>query len=213
MYLTKEQLKQLRLIVVRLVDLATLEQIVDDLDSRIDSTAPSLELKTASVLREANLKGWIAELIEEVRSRFANDPELKAFLTTLTDPGVVVTAADEYSACYTDNRPFVNRKELRATLKSIAGDQGPRILMVHGGRETGKSYTGNLIKHLSSTIGFEVVDVDLIDFAILTPYEIAVSIASQMTLPKPRERGEEQWSRWIFHYFNDFVGQMRDSEK
>lgn len=213
MHLSKGQLKDLRLILVRIIDPPMFEQIVDDLEQRVDSTIDSYELKMAAVLREANYKGWIDDLIREFMRVRPDDPELKPFVASLAEPaaGAVV---DEYGVCIADSRPFIDRTKLRRTLPALVAEtNGRRVLLVNGKPQSGKSHTVYLINHLAAWHGFKVVPVDLNEFKSLSPYEIGWSITALMKLPPPEKPGDEQWSRWIKNYFDTFAGQVSDSDK
>lgn len=64
-----------------------------------------------------------------------------------------------------NSRPFVDRKFLRPALDKLFDTQNNfyRILIVKGGRYTGRSHSHLLIQHLAQTRGFLVKKIDLLD--------------------------------------------------
>lgn len=219
MYLEKEDLIQLRTIAVELLDYARLKRLIADLGYNIEqySLESNLELVTMEVLQSANQEGWIDRFITELRHRSPAVPKLAAFQPTIPPPFTAAAPqaseaailSDHYSVVFVDNRPFLDRSKLRATLKMLTGAEGPRILTIQGQPRSGKTYTQYLIRHLGKKIGFEVIPIDLMRFDELTPLEIGASINSRMTLPDPPPAGHEQWSRWTRKYFDTLVGHIR----
>jgi hypothetical protein len=226
MFLSKPELKRLRLISVELLNYAKLTQVVSDLGHNIQqySLEDNLDLVTMEVLKYANNEGWIEQFIIQLRNAYPAVPDLAAFYAEVTTPVPILAAPaaapgapvagpaparDAFTVVYVDNRPFVDRTKLRGTLRTLAAPGGPRILNIRGEPRSGKTYTQYLINHLGEQIGFEVIPIDLTRYADLSPFEIGRSITSRMGLRAPETPGLEQWSRWTLRFFDDLVGQMR----
>jgi hypothetical protein len=213
MDLAKDQLKGLRRILVDLFDLDDLHRIVAGLGYDVDHYSPGgpRDLVVSALLNGANAEGWIVRLIDELAARYPTHGDLQALSASLPRSDES-SAVDPLGACYIDNRPFVNRGQLRATLRSILTDHGPRILIVRGERRSGKTYTVHLIKHLSQHLGFEVVHINLVPYAAvrdISAVDIGRAIAAQLGLAGVPEIGNEQMSRWTLSYFNWLTGQLR----
>src|SRR5688572_25494934 len=127
MRLETKRLRDLREILLRLVDHETLKTIVADAERNLEkySLADKLETVMLETLHGANAEGWLDMLVDGVNARYGADPELKTFLETIAFPGAQAQV-DHYTTCYVDNRPFVDRTELRATLRQFTNEDGPR---------------------------------------------------------------------------------------
>jgi hypothetical protein len=68
-----------------------------------------------------------------------------------------------YSHWVTDGLPFVDRTPLRDTLKEFSRSTGRAILRIDGEPDTGKSYSKQLLEHVSATEGwsFRIINVEL----------------------------------------------------
>lgn len=78
--------------------------------------------------------GWAEQIIVRVR----------------TPPASWQSLSDPLQALWLDSSrlPFLNRLALRGHLGSLAApDEGPSVLLVNGGRKSGKSYTIELLRH------------------------------------------------------------------
>jgi hypothetical protein len=226
-----DELKRLRQVTVNNVTYAKLTQILMDLrpSKNIEefSLGNDLTLVTLTILQNANAQGWIDKFIIGLYALYPAVDEISEFHDSViaarasipaTPPATAPSAVtgmhplDDFTVVYVDNRPFVNRRALRSTLKKLAASNGPRILKILGEPRTGKSYTHYLISHLARQFGFRIVPIDLLSFAELTPYDIGCSINSRMGLPDPAQPGKEQWSRWTRRYFDRLSGHVQSAE-
>lgn len=212
MKITGADVTKLSGLVVSLLSKAQLTMLVEGLNDKLEriSGLGNLQEVAFQAITAANNEGWIDKLLDAFRKMRPGDPDLEAFMKSLTIVGPAVVL-DHYAVCLADNRPFVNRAPLRKTLRTLAGG-GPRILLVRGGPRSGKSYTSNLIKYLAKQFGFELVRIDLVRYAAgqdVSPVDIGTAIVSQMGFTGAPALGNEQLARWTIAYFDWLAGQLR----
>ncbi|MEN8652779.1 hypothetical protein ABCR94_19825 [Streptomyces sp. 21So2-11] len=91
-----------------------------------------------------------AEKAEEFRTRLSEDHRKHA-------------AQDHYRTCVLKNgtEVFIDRQDLRETLRLFAQDPEKSVLLVDGDPDSGRSYTYNLIRHVGQHCGFRPARVTL----------------------------------------------------
>lgn len=95
--------------------------------------------------------------------------------------------------------PFLDRRRLRESLKKLAADNGPTILVVDGPARSGRSYTRRLIEHIAEHRGpFQVAwNVCSGPGATLEARNLANSFSMDMKRPPgPIPEKESQAARW-----------------
>ena len=116
---------------------------------------------------------------------------------------------------------FVNRRVLRASLRSICVGNGKQVLMVEGPPGTGKSYSVELIRHIAQAnrdhIALAYVDLKEEQHAMFQPEMLARRIMRQMgrnaaiaSIPRLDGGSEPFWLRELCDWL---VGEAEDSGK
>lgn len=151
-------------------------------------------------------------VIEKLKTRLAAGTETRGILDSIVIPPPAA-AVDHFQFLYVGNQPFINRGELRAGLRAISRDDGPRILVVHGDRFSGKSHTREHVGHLAGRLGFRYVEIALLEYSggspeeEIRPYDIGLAIADQMGLTLPQHL-DPKATRWSQNFLNWLVGQL-----
>ena len=82
--------------------------------------------------------------------KFPARSEFNAVLTEINRVATAVTVANPFEeVLLAGNRPFVNRQSLRATLLDLTDPTGSPVLLIHGGRKTGKTFSFYFINHVA----------------------------------------------------------------
>lgn len=139
--------------------------------SRLAGPAASDEQLAAAAIRVCILRewrdepSWLVRLLKQVKANSGvggidTVPELNAVIDRLVSK---VNVLDEawYTHWVRDGLPFVDRTSLRDTLRDVARSTGCPILRIEGAQGTGKTYTSELLEHVSQSSGwsFRVITV------------------------------------------------------
>jgi hypothetical protein len=120
-----------------------------------------------------------------------------------------------HDECYVNQYPLVNRKNLRARLRTFTGAKGPRILHVRGDRYSGKSHALLHIRHIAHTLGIPLAEIELRKWATgeeIRPYDLGLAIADAVTLALPSHL-DAKASRWAVNFMNWIVPQLDAARK
>jgi hypothetical protein len=101
-----------------------------------------------------------------------------------------------FDACEHDRYPLVNRSGLRTSLREVAKDDGPRILLVRGERRSGKSHTLYHLRHVAAKLGIPLAEIPLRDYAELPidPKVLGGIIAARLEWKIPDHLDEKRWT-------------------
>ncbi|MGD3106192.1 hypothetical protein [Streptomyces sp. YGL11-2] len=108
------------------------------------------------------------ELLEAVNrlDRLSALPEIttaREFLRRLQEDLEIHTRRDTFRTCVLKNgtEAFIDRQELRETLRRFVDDQNKFVLAVDGDPDSGRSYTYTFLRHIAQHRGFRPVRVVL----------------------------------------------------
>ena len=157
---------------------------------------------------------WLDLLLEEASRLVPADTVLAALVATLTARPLPV-GVSHFDVCrLAGSYLMVDRAGLRASLRSINEPLGNRILVVTGEKKSGKSHSVQLITYLNEVLGtFSYVPIDLEAFKrmlgpdrVIEPTDIVEQLVKGLRydLDFSRKEDEEQWSRWILDFCNNF---------
>ena len=163
-----------------------------------------------SVVRSAERDFWTHKLIAGAKAAAPGNPLLRAFLADNPDrdPGTASPAVDHYDARFlVGGRVFLCRPDFRGALRQIGEGLSSRVLIVHGDRGTGKTYSKDFVGYLlqfdpvrrAERHRFAYVDVDLQEGTLET---LARRLATALgmdpaTIPARPTSDKEQDSRWL----------------
>lgn len=171
----------------------------------------TLENVQSGVVDKAEEQEWVVELVDALHGVVG--PEAKARLETITLVETIRSGAF-YDECYVDPYPLVNRKDLRAQLRSFSAAAGPRILHVKGNRYSGKSHALLHIRHVATTLGIPRAEIELRKWATgdeIRPYDLGLTIADAVPLPLPSHL-DAKASRWSVNFMN-WIGPQLDAAR
>jgi hypothetical protein len=80
---------------------------------------------------------------------------------TQSDPYETLFLDDGWPVFLDDGWPVIDRDQLRLWLRQLHAPAGPRMLVVDGPPQSGKSFTKKIIEHVASREGFRVVSIVL----------------------------------------------------
>ena len=171
------------------------------------------DLKNArsKVVEDAENNEWLLDLFEALHQ--VAGPQAKAKLDTI---GTIeeIREARFHDDCYVNKYPLVNRKQLRARLRTFTGANGPRILNVKGDRYSGKSHALLHIRHVAHTLGIPLAEIELRKWATgeeIRPYDIGLAIADAVMLALPPHL-DPKASRWAVNFMN-WIGPQLDAAR
>jgi hypothetical protein len=137
MFLSKPDLKRLRLITVELLSYAKLTQIVSDLGHNVQkySLDNDFDLVSTKVLSSANSEGWIEQFILQLRKAYPAVPHLAAFRAEVTPPVPVIAPSRLPSS-----RLLIGRENELAMLDAAwSGDTKKNVVTIVAFGGVGKS--------------------------------------------------------------------------
>jgi hypothetical protein len=180
----------------------------------------------SDVLRTADRKGWLRELLEmfcasdypAVRNAATNTLAAysiqaetgKAPAAEFSDTS---TMDDPYLCHLISQQPFIDRSELRANLRDLLSESISRVLAITGDRPCGKSYTWFFINQPELLTDIKPALVDLSEWSEpTTPVEVMSSIASQLGLAEPRIDEHAQEAAQALRLRNWLTGRLREHD-
>lgn len=114
-----------------------------------------------AVVREANAQGWLGTLLSALLAQLPKRPggwtELERWIALVNRPVTSTTKNPFDEVLLRGDRPFANRRGLRNQLQELAAPDGACVLLVDGERETGKSFSVELLRHAAPKSGGEVL--------------------------------------------------------
>ena len=174
----------------------------------------NLDDRVNEVVVWAIANGRERELYDAARAKNEGNLQLKAMEAQLPPPSPFANV-NQFDNCFPRSKPFINRKALRKAIKRLADGNGPRVLVIDGDPQTGKSYSLFYIHHVAERCNFDVVDIDLktaYPGQIIDADSIARDIATQMDLGEP-PKSDEQGPRRSRVFCNWLTGKLRNSPR
>jgi hypothetical protein len=135
------------------MDAGMIGMLANDLGVNLANEAPGADAKgmafKLATLLNAATPPRDAELLEAVHAR--GNAALKAVVAELLRPAFFSPSGDPHDAILLGRRAFVDRDDLRATLKEFTNPSpySTRVLIVSGNEPCGKSYTWEFLRHLA----------------------------------------------------------------
>jgi hypothetical protein len=117
----------------------------------IDSTHRNA---VTAIVKTACGQGWDRELVTALATRFPAQPTFAALLHAIDGTATVQDPFEE--VLLAANRPFVNRRDLRACARDLASPTGARVLRIEGPPSSGTSFSYYLLQHVAARQGFHV---------------------------------------------------------
>jgi hypothetical protein len=170
------------------------------------SARDALEVVRWRIIRAAQNKGWMEDLLNELRA----DAKGNA-LAQLDELGTMEELKEgPFADCFVDGDPLVDREPLRTKLRDATTDHAKRILIVRGNRYTGKSHAVRHIRYVCSRLGIPLADIALRDYRKrpgmdVGPTVLGEKIAAALDKDFPLLDGKE--ARWSIN-FVDWVGRQ-----
>ncbi len=170
----------------------------------------NLTVSRAAVIDRAQRLGWLVDLIEELRE--IAPPALKTELDEKIGTVEELREARFHDDCYPNQEPLVNRKDLRAKLRSASVPGSTRIVLIKGDRYSGKSHARRHLRHVATRLGMPLAEFSLSEYAPgekVRPYDFGVGIADALgkTLPAHLDAKASRWSvnflGWLRHQVAD----------
>lgn len=167
-----------------------------------------------NLIEWAESKGRVGELVTKACEYNLTNAALKAFKEGLARQAAS-PLSDPHRACLLgEGVPFVARDELRDALRNFF-TIGRRVLVVNGPTYSGKTYSLQMINHLSEALrGYNVASISLKEEGTtrLSPHDVAASLAYQMGFTDtPPARAAEMDSRWAKRIRDWLIGKVRAS--
>jgi hypothetical protein len=185
-----------------------------------------------AVVRHAETDGWLLDLIRKaVELRNNLDPDLNEWRTELTTrqpPAMAIPARVFDACCLSGSHLLVDRRRLRAALRSLVAPAGKRILVVRDdpppadpfqAPKTGKSHTLQMVAYLSLVQGtFDFIEIDLQPMAqaisTIRPIDLARRLFKKLgytaTLSEPTDSA---WDRWNIEFCDDLEVLARQRQR
>jgi hypothetical protein len=116
------------------------------------------------VLQKAAASNLLRRLVRAVAADPGSAAYSALFQRLLAIPAPAAAGIDPYLVCLLGSggrRPFLDRTELRTHLRELARENGPRVLIITGPAQSGKSYSWYLIDHVKRVGAFSPIRVDL----------------------------------------------------
>lgn len=164
------------------------------------------------VVENAEATEWLVELVDALyeESGAAAREKLRS-IRMVQD----IRENRVFDDCYVNPYPLVNRKDLRARLRTFTGATGPRILNVKGARYSGKSHALLHIRHVAQSLGIPLAEIELRKWATgeeIRPSDIGQTIAHAVTLTPPSSLDAKP-SRWTVNFLDWLAPQLGAARK
>lgn len=144
----------------------------------------------------ADEQNWLRDLVKRLVDTFAARAEFSAVLVEIDRTATVRTVLDPFEEVWLEgDRPFVNRRPLRAQLLNLTNQAGSSVLLVDGGPQSGKTFSFYLINHVAPTKGFKVSKFRMM--RLPKPDDLAAEILGRLGADRPLPAiGNESAERW-----------------
>lgn len=158
------------------------------------------------LIRKADDGGWLRPLLEAALER---QPERAMLGDLATDfkAATIIEPDSPFDALRIFGEAMFDRSEFRTKLKGLQSDGGAPVLVVHGERYSGKTWSVRLISHVvNRTQGVTMVLVDLAEYEgkVVDAAKLGELIAAESGLGEGPEPNEEMDSQWIRQFCNWF---------
>jgi len=116
-----------------------------------DYAAPDFESLCLVVAHTFKKDRLLGDLLDALCMERPTDP---AFQQLKSEVQPLLAAGDPFEAVLLfEQRPLLDRRDLRALVRNLALNVQPRLILIQGERETGKSQTAWFIRHIHETRG------------------------------------------------------------
>jgi hypothetical protein len=210
----------------RYQDAAGLQDMLLKLDQKyqqISKDAWTLPENVGLVISTAQAQGWLMPLVRQVRADTPGDPALQNLEHELL-PHLPPQHVDYFEVCcMAASRVMVDREYLRASLRLLSMPLGKRIMIVTGGKCSGKSHSFRLISYLSEVRGdFSLIPIDLETYSrmlgantVVEASDLARALAKKLhyevgPLEPPNDR---QWARWVIDFCDALEAHALDDDR
>lgn len=142
----------------------------------------------------ATIHNWLRALVAKIPVNPSNAAEMAAINAWLAAQPMPTTANPFDEVLLEGNRPFVNRKDLRARLKELCAGT-TTVLLINGEPQTGKTFSFYLAQHMARQHSFITSQ-----FAVRKtpkPRELAAEILDRIGVNVSLcDQGQESAERW-----------------
>ena len=178
-----------------------------------------------SLIAWAEANGRLRELVEKATAYRPGNVTLAAvssstlvYLDTL-DAQSWDVPQDPFDACILRGRfAFLDRADLRRSLRELSAAQGSRTLVVNGASRSGKTYSLQLIAFLADRLGlYRVIPIDLREEgADFGPKDLVTKLLNRMgrnsSVREIPEQQQQQAARWNRELCDWLLGEIRQTE-
>ena len=113
------------------------------------------------VIDQALLEGWIEGIVAALPRNPATAAELDLIDALIKNQPIPTTSDPFQEVLLEGHRPFANRIDLRASLRTLVEPAGPTLLLVSGEPMTGKTFSFYLAQHIGRQRGFITSQFDV----------------------------------------------------
>lgn len=186
-----DDLKTFRKLVQIASDGKTLDMVAGD---------GSLEEVIPTVIRKADIGGWLRKLLDEALALQGDRQQLSTLRADL-ETMMMIEPDSPFDAMRIFGDAMFDRADLRACLRGLQSDGAAPVLVVYGERYSGKSWSARLISYVASrSEDLTSVYVDMEPYAGTT---VDAALLGQLIAedslftspPAPNEEQSAQWSR------------------
>lgn len=182
------------------------EQFVDGVQPGTSATViprgPGANYKGAvtAVVDAADAQNWLRALVNRLATQFPARPEFAIVIAEIDRVAPIVTIANPFEEVLLEGeRPFANRRPLRAHLLDLTNAGGSCVLSINGESQSGKSWSFHLINHVGNRKGFIVskFKVGVTPKPDKLADEILRRIGAPATLPGMGDESAERWAEQL----------------
>ena len=174
-------------------------------DYSLDYWVPDegLERQIEILIRKIDDKALLEPVLDQARKRKPGNERLKAVAARL-DVSLLIEPEDAFDAIRIFGDPMFDRGDFRTKLKLLRTDTVPPVLLVHGDRYAGKSWSIRLVSYgvrKSEDISLVLVDLKDYEGRVVDAAKLGGLITDEVDYEKePPEPNEEMDSQWIKQY-------------
>jgi Effector-associated domain 1 len=174
-------------------------------DYSLDYWVPDTDLRSQieMLVRKVDDKGLLRPLLDAARRERTDNRRLEAISARL-EISLQINPEEPFDAIRIFGDPMLDRNEFRNKLKLLKTETVPPVLLVDGGRYSGKSWGIRLVTYgARKSNGIKPAVVDLRDYKgrLVDAGTLGELIAEEIDYDKPSPKpSEEQDAQWIRQY-------------